>query len=220
MCSAAALRTPPEPMMDATAFRARTGATDDQMADLDMFRQRLAEANEHMNLVGPATVPDFWNRHAFDSWQLLDHPAGQGALRWADLGAGAGLPGVVLAIFLKTRPGGRIWLVDSLTKRCRFLSEVVEALALPAVVVNGRGEDQALTVDVVTARAVAPMDRLLAYAQPCLERGAQGLFLKGERAAEELNAARKSWRIEADLMASLSDPRGRLVHVRSARRVR
>ncbi|RZJ88767.1 MAG: 16S rRNA (guanine(527)-N(7))-methyltransferase RsmG, partial [Brevundimonas sp.] len=69
------------------------------MVDLEIFRQRLTETNAVMNLVGPDTLPDFWNRHAWDSAQLLDHAPG--ALRWADLGAGAGLPGIVLAILLK-----------------------------------------------------------------------------------------------------------------------
>src|SRR5690606_34610943 len=98
-------------------------------------------------LVGPATLPDFWNRHALDSWQLLGHAPE--ARTWADLGAGAGLPGVVLAIFLKGREDAHVWLVDSLTKRCRFLQQVVDALDLPATVVNGRAENEARPVDIV-----------------------------------------------------------------------
>jgi 16S rRNA (guanine527-N7)-methyltransferase len=105
--------------------------------------------------------------------------------------------------------------VDSLRKRCRFLQEVVDALSLPATVVWGRAEEQALKVDVVTARAVAPLTKLLGYAQPCLSRGAQGLFLKGEKAEAELLEASQVWHIEADLSPSRSDPRGRIVTVRS-----
>ena len=201
--------------MTAEEFQKATGAWPERMADLERFRVMLTEANEVMNLVGPDSLPDFWNRHAWDSAQLLDL-AGF-ARTWADLGAGAGFPGVVLAILLKGRPEAHVWLIDSLQKRCRFLQTIVDELALPATVVWGRAEEQAIKVDVVTARAVAPMERLLGYAQPYLSRGAQGLFLKGEKAEAELLEASKAWHVEADLSVSRSDPRGRIVTVRSLR---
>src|SRR5690606_23717223 len=100
--------------------------------------EKLTAANRVMNLVGPATLDIFWSRHAWDSAQLLD--LAPEARTWADLGAGAGLPGVVLAILLKGRPGAHVHLIDSMTKRCRFLSEVVGALDLPATVHNARAE--------------------------------------------------------------------------------
>ena len=199
-------------------FRAQTGADDANIADLTTFLALLTEANAVMNLVGPDTIPDFWNRHAWDSAQLLS--LAPEARTWADLGAGAGFPGVVLAILLKGRPGAHVWLIDSLGKRCRFLQTIVDTLDLPATVVNGRAEEQAITVDVVTARAVAAMDKLLGYAQPYLQRGAKGLFLKGERAEAELKDARRVWQFEAVLTVSRSDPRGRIVSVGSLRRVR
>lgn len=204
--------------MDAAEFQTLTGASDAAVADLETFRQRLAEANEHMNLVGPATMPDYWRRHVLDSAQLLDHAPD--ALTWADLGAGAGFPGVVLAILLKGRPDAHVWLIDSLGKRCRFLQTVVDELALPATVIWGRAEEQEVAVDVVTARAVAAMDKLLGYAQPYFDAGAQGLFLKGETVETELTEAWKSWRFEAECLPSRSDPRGRVVKVGSVRRVR
>jgi 16S rRNA (guanine527-N7)-methyltransferase len=201
--------------MTAEEFQKATGAWPERMADLERFRVMLTEANAVMNLVGPDSLPDFWNRHAWDSAQLLDL-AGF-ARTWADLGAGAGFPGVVLAILLKGRPDAHIWLIDSLQKRCRFLQTIVDELALPATVVWGRAEEQALKVDVVTARAVAPMEKLLGYAQPYLSRGAQCLFLKGEKAEAELREASKSWKVDAELSVSRSDPGGRIVTVRSLR---
>jgi 16S rRNA (guanine527-N7)-methyltransferase len=192
-------------------------ATPAQMANLHTFIARLTEANAVMNLVGPDSLPDVWNRHIRDSAQLLEMKPN--AKTWADLGAGAGFPGLVLAILLKDRPDSHVWLIDSLGKRCRFLQEVVDALSLRATVINGRAEDQRVKVDVVTARAVAPMEKLLAYAQPYLQRGAQGLFLKGEQAEAELIDARKVWQFDSDLSVSRSDPRGRIVSVRSLRRV-
>ena len=198
-------------------FQTLTGASDAAMADLTAFLAQLTEANAVMNLVGPDSIPDFWNRHAWDSAQLL--AVAPDALTWADLGAGAGFPGVVLAILLKGRPGAHVWLIDSLGKRCRFLQTVVDALDLPATVINGRAEDHAVRVDVVTARAVAPMEKLLGYAQGYIRAGAQAVFLKGEKAEAELLEARKVWHLESDLSLSRSDPRGRIVTVRSLRRV-
>lgn len=203
--------------LDAAGFQTLRAATPAQMADLATLIERLTVANAVMNLVGPDTIPDVWNRHILDSAQLLD--LAPEAVTWADLGAGAGFPGLVLAILLKDRADSHVWLIDSLGKRCRFLQEVVEALSLRATVVNGRAEEQRIKVDIVTARALAPMDRLLGYAQPYLQRGAQGLFLKGEKAEAELIEARKVWQFDSDLSVSRSDPRGRIVSVRSLRRV-
>ncbi len=204
--------------MSPSEFQALTGASPAAMTDLEVFAARLTEANAVMNLVGPDTIPDIWNRHYWDSAQLLS--LAPQARTWADLGAGAGFPGVVLAILLKGEPGAHVWLIDSLGKRCRFLQQVVDDLGLPATVINGRAEAQSLTVDVVTARAVAAMDKLLGYAQPYLQRGARGLFLKGEKAELEVAEARLVWQFDCDLSVSRSDPRGRIVSVRSLRRVR
>lgn len=204
--------------MTPTEFQALTNATPAQMGDLERFITRLTEANAVMNLIGPDTLPDVWNRHIWDSAQLLEHAPG--AQTWADLGAGAGFPGIVLAIMLKTQPKSHVWLIDSLGKRCRFLQEVVDGLSLRATVLNGRAEDNAVTVEVVTARAVAPMEKLLGYAQPYLQRGATGLFLKGEKAEGEVAEARKVWQFKSNLSISRSDPRGRIVSVRGISRVK
>lgn len=204
--------------MTPTEFQVLTNATPAQMGDLERFITRLTEANAVMNLIGPDTLPDVWNRHIWDSAQLLEHAPG--AQTWADLGAGAGFPGIVLAIMLKTQPKSHVWLIDSLGKRCRFLQEVVDGLSLRATVLNGRAEDNAVTVEVVTARAVAPMEKLLGYAQPYLQRGATGLFLKGEKAEGEVAEARKVWQFKSNLSISRSDPRGRIVSVRGISRVK
>jgi len=202
---------------EAVAFQTAMDATDAQMRDLDRYRLMLEDWNGRLNLVGPSALASFWPRHALDSAQLLR--LAPDALRWADLGTGAGLPGLILAIMLKTRPGARIHLVETLAKRCRFLEAVVEALDLPAEVINGRAEAIPLAVDVVTARAVAALPRLLTFAHPCLKAGAVGLFLKGRTAQAELDEARLDWRLDAELIQSLSDPDGRIVEIRSAYRV-
>lgn len=205
-------------VVSAEDFARISGATADQMERLESYLDLLAEWNEKMNLVGPATLPDFWNRHVLDSAQLLD--LAPEARTWADLGTGAGLPGVVLAILGRGRPGFHVHLVESMQKRCRFLDEVVRRLDLPATVHNARAEDIRLKADVVTARACAPLTRLLAFARPYLKQGALGLFLKGQDVQAELEQARRDWDLEAEVLQSRSDERGRIVKVRRLGNVR
>ncbi|HVN02526.1 MAG TPA: 16S rRNA (guanine(527)-N(7))-methyltransferase RsmG [Caulobacteraceae bacterium] len=196
---------------DAPGFVAATDATAAQVADLERLQALLGDWNARMNLVSAASLAEFWPRHAFDSAQLVGlAPA---ARTWVDIGAGAGFPGLVIAILLKGAPGAKVWLVESQAKRCRFLAEAVSALGLPAEVVNARAEDLKLKADVVTARAVAPLVRLLGYAQPCLARGAIGLFPKGRGAEAEIAEARKAWRFRCEAIPSRSDPDGRILRV-------
>jgi 16S rRNA (guanine527-N7)-methyltransferase len=203
---------------DAAAFQAAIGATTVQMADLETFRALLTDWNQRMNLVGPSALAEFWPRHAYDSAQLLD--MAPNARIWADLGAGAGFPGLVLAILQKDRPGARVHLVESVAKRCRFLAEVVAALDLPASVHHARAETLSLKVDIVTARACAPMAKLLGYAWPYLRNGAAGLFLKGQDVEVQLREATRYWRFDAELRPSLSHPQGRIVQIKGLSRVR
>ncbi len=216
--ASAPARLDPPRVTDAASFAAAVGASPRAMADLVAFLAMLEDWNGRMNLVGPSALADFWPRHAYDSAQLLGiEPE---ARTWADLGAGAGFPGLVLAILLKGQDRVAVHLVESLTKRCRFLQAVVDELALPAVVHNARAEALALKVDVVTARACAPMTRLLGFAEPYLKKGARGLFLKGQDVASELTEATKCWKFEAELLPSLSHGAGHIVSVKGLSRVR
>ena len=208
---------PPEAVALPPGFLEAVGATADRERDIEVFRTLLVQANQTMNLVGASTLGEFWRRHFVDSAQLLWFAPSTRV--WADLGSGAGLPGLVLAVLLKGRPGARVHLVESMAKRCRFLGEVVDALALPAVVHHTRAETLKLDVEMVTARACAPLDRLLGYAQPYFERGARGLFLKGAEVETEIGEAKKTWRFRAETKVSLSDPRGRLLWIEEPARV-
>ncbi len=215
-------RRPPDgigaQVTDTGSFQSTAGATPAQMADLEAFRALLADWNDRMNLVGPSALAEFWGRHAWDSAQLLQLEPD--ALTWADLGAGAGFPGVVLAILLKGRQGAKVHLVESMAKRCRFLEAAVQALDLPAQIHNARAESLALKVDIVTARACAPTPRLLEFAWPYLRAGAKGLFLKGQDVEAELAEATKSWDFNARLLPSRSSPDGRVIELTRLRRGR
>jgi 16S rRNA (guanine527-N7)-methyltransferase len=210
-------------------YAAATGAGAGEMDDLKAFRALLEDWSGRMNLVGPSALAEFWRRHAFDSAQLLDLARPEERV-WADIGAGAGFPGIVLAVRLKhqghaeSRAAGpaKVHLIESLAKRCRFLSEAVSTLDLPAEVHNARAEDLRLTgIDIVTARACAPLPKLLGYAAPLLKkRGARGLFPKGREAEAELAEARKTWTFEASMTESRSDPSGRILSIERLARVR
>lgn len=207
--SAAALLEPVAD--DAEEFAALAGASPTQLGDLARYQALLADWNQRLNLVSAASLADFWTRHAFDSAQLK--ALAPEARVWVDIGAGAGFPGLVLAILLKGMPGARVHLVESLAKKCRFLETVAETLDLPATIHNARAESLSLQADVVTARAVAPLERLLGYAQPHLAQGAIGLFPKGRNAEAEIAAARRRWRFDVSVIPSRSDPDGRILRV-------
>ena len=217
MSDAPSLAPPdPAPVMDAASFAEATTVDARQMADMETFRAQLSDWNGRMNLVGPSAIEDFWGRHAFDSAQLL--AMAPEALTWADLGAGAGFPGLVLAILLKGRPRVRIHLVESMAKRCIFLQAVVDTLALPATVHRVRAEELSLKVDIVTARACAPLPRLLEFAWPCLRKGATALFLKGQDVEAELSEATRYWDFAVQALPSRSGP-GQILRISEVSRV-
>jgi 16S rRNA (guanine527-N7)-methyltransferase len=175
----------------------------------------LTQRQQTLNLVAASTLPQVWTRHIADSLQLL--PLAPGARKWLDFGSGAGFPGLVIACALAETAGAEVHLVESTQKKAAFLRDVVEALSLPAIVHAQRIEDftrHTTRFDVVTARAVAPLERLLGYAFPLLKTGAVGLFPKGQDVGAELTQASKSWNIEADLIPSKTDPQARIVRVR------
>jgi 16S rRNA (guanine527-N7)-methyltransferase len=215
--SAAALLDAPE-VRDAASFAARTGCSAVQISELEQLQRLLTDWNSRMNLVSAASLDAFWPRHVFDSAQLP--PLAPCARTWVDIGAGAGFPGLVVAILLKGVAGARVHLVESQAKRCRFLTEAVQALALPAEVHNARAEALSLKADIVTARAVAPLGRLLSFAEPYFDQGAKGLFLKGEGAEAEVAEARQAWRFTCNILTSASDPRGRILQLEGLARAR
>jgi len=183
-------------------------------ARLDAFVSLVLRRQETMNLIAPSTIPTIWTRHVADSLQLLS--LAQDARSWIDLGSGAGFPGLVIACALADT--GQVHLVESTRKKAHFLRECVEALRLPAIVHAQRIEDftrsNKLRFEVVTARAVAPLEKLLGYANPLLKTGALGLFPKGQDVEAELTQASKSWKIDAELIPSKTDPHARIVLVR------
>ena len=185
---------------------------------LEQFVDLLLRWQRSTNLVASSTIPQTWTRHVANSLQLL--VLVPNARRWVDLGAGGGFPGIVIACALAGKAGVEVHLVESVQKKAAFLRAAVTELALPAIVHAQQIEDFASATpeqfDVVTARALAPLDRLIGYAIPLLKTGTVGLFPKGQDVEAELTLASKSWTIDADLVPSRTDPRSRIVRVRHA----
>lgn len=158
-------------------------ALDDAMA----FGQMLATRGVEHGLIGPHEVPRLWDRHLLNCAvvaELIEEQAGS----IVDIGSGAGLPGIVLAML---RPQVGITLLEPMERRCRFLSDCVAELGLAnATVLRGRAEDTVLRADIATARALAPLDRLAELAAGLVRPRGMVLAIKGRTAAEELKKAR------------------------------
>ena len=172
---------------------------------LQAYLDLLAVWQRRINLVGPATLADPWRRHVVDCGQLWRFWPDE-ARTLVDLGSGAGLPGLVLAVLGVPTTH----LVESDRRKAAFLREAARACGVQATVHAARIEDlpPLLGADVVTARALAPLPELLALAEPQLRPGAVCLFLKGRAAEAELTLARETWKMAVDRRASLSDPDG------------
>jgi 16S rRNA (guanine527-N7)-methyltransferase len=187
---------------------------------LSRFVALLCERQQRMNLVAASTVPRVWTRHVADSLQLLS--LAPEARRWADLGSGAGFPGMVIACAMADIPGSHVDLIESIGKKAAFLGEAVTATGAPATVHHARVEvvtpHLARNVDIVTARALAPLSTLLTMINPFIEKGAKALLHKGQDVDAELTEAAKYWTIDYDAVPSQTDPRGRILVVRRLKR--
>ena len=168
-----------------------------------------------MNLVAPSTLPKLWTRHIADSLQLL--ALAPSAKVWVDLGSGGGLPGVVLACALANTPGARLYLVERNAKKAAFLREAVRVTGAPGLVYAQGIEDVVDSlkgpVDCVTARALAPLNQLVGFAEPLVKQGAKALFLKGQDVEVELTEATKYWSIQPILHSSLTGGQGWIVEL-------
>ncbi|HEV2628091.1 MAG TPA: 16S rRNA (guanine(527)-N(7))-methyltransferase RsmG [Pseudolabrys sp.] len=189
---------------------------------LETFVALLLQWQQKTNLISPATIPNLWTRHVADSLQLID--LAPDAKVWVDFGAGGGFPAIPVACALAERPGAQVHLVESNGKKAAFLREAIRATGVPAVVHQKRIEDCGDSfgdkVDVVSARALAPLKILCDQAFPLIARGAVGLFPKGQDVAAELTEAAKYWRIEAETVPSRTSPEGCIVVVKGLLRLK
>lgn len=199
---------------------ARTfGVSRETLGRLETYAALLAQWQKTINLVAPSTLPEIWHRHFADSAQLLALAPPE-ATRWLDLGSGAGFPGLVLSILLAERGGAHMTLIESDSRKAAFLAEVARKTGAPVDIQGTRIEKIATQakvgpVDVATARALAPLPRLLELSAPFFSGPTIGLFLKGREAEAEVEAAKKLWDFNSVLEPSLTDDSGRIVVIRA-----
>jgi 16S rRNA (guanine527-N7)-methyltransferase len=205
---------------DLAADRIRSNVSRETFGRLEIIVSQLEKWQARINLVSPGTMSSVWQRHIADSLQLV--ALAPEALRWIDLGSGGGFPGLVVAAAFAEKPGFQMVLVESNGKKCAFLRETARLAGLPSDVLQGRIEDVVLKLpdrfDVVSARALAPLNILLELAEPLLAKGATGMFPKGQDVDDELRTATISWNLDADLIHSQTEAAAAIVMVRSASR--
>jgi 16S rRNA (guanine527-N7)-methyltransferase len=199
----------------ADGFARRVQVSRETMARLEAYVRLLTAWNRRINLVGRTTIGEVWQRHILDSAQLLQHLP-PGTRRVVDLGSGAGLPGLILAIFGVPE----VHLIESDRRKAAFLAEAIRVTEAPAVLHTQRVERvAAFGADVVTARACAPLPALLDLARSFLGPGTICLFLKGRAAAAELTEAEKDWNMRVTMLPSVTDPHGAILKLEDVSRV-
>ncbi len=216
------MAAPNQQLNSAEAFRAATNVSRETLDRLERYAALLEKWNRAINLVARDSLSDLWRRHMLDSaqlWPLLPRIQGR-ARRILDLGSGAGFPGLVLAIMATAEGDGEVHLVEADKKKAAFLREAARVADAPVTLHVQRIENLSpFPVDAVTARACAPLSRLLDYAAPFLrptEPGAAptvGLFLKGRNVDRELTEAREKWKMQAELLPSRTDATARILRI-------
>lgn len=208
--------------MTQATWRDASGAV---LADFDVSRETshrieriietLDEWRGRINLIGPGEWSHVWPRHVADSLQLLDHiPRGA---RIMDFGSGAGFPGLIIAA--DRCPESHVMLVESVGKKCAYLRSAAAAAGLPVRVVQARVESLAPEpAQIVTARAVAALPRLLDLSAPWLEKGGIALFPKGRTWQEELTRAKQSWNFTCEAIVSRTHPEGAILKISEVQR--
>ncbi|MFL5235993.1 MAG: 16S rRNA (guanine(527)-N(7))-methyltransferase RsmG [Rhizomicrobium sp.] len=201
-------------------FARATGVSRETLARLKAFVGTLADWNARHNLVSRGSLEHVWRRHVWDSAQL-GRLVPASANNLVDLGSGAGFPGLVLAVLLRERPGFRAVLYESIRKKADFLDAAAKSAGAPVEIRCARIEEASTEMfDVVTARACAPLIKLVRYAQRFQGPGTTNLFLKGRDIEAELTEAHKYWKMCIVRHASRTDCSGTILEIRELNRVR
>lgn len=197
--------------MGSGAFQKATGVSRETLDRLATYHHLLQKWQKAINLVGPKTMGDAWSRHFLDSAQLYQMaPADRRTGVWLDMGAGAGFPGLVIALL----GAKHVHLVESDLRKATFQREVIRATGAPATVHAARMETLApFPVDMITARAFAPLEKLLEMAYPFWSEDVTGLFPKGRDVELELTQATKCWKMGVELLESQTDGDARILRI-------
>jgi 16S rRNA (guanine527-N7)-methyltransferase len=211
---------PARPISGPEDFAAAFNVSRETLGQLLIYVGLLEQWQPRINLVAGATLPDVWHRHVADSAQLL--ALAPDARTWLDLGSGAGFPGLVIAILAHGKSGPRVTLVESDRRKSAFLAEVARRTGISVEIHTARIEQIATqrmleVVDVVSARALAPLVRLIPMSLPFFGDETVGLFPKGRDAESEVAQARANWAFDVEMTPSLTDAAARIVAIRRPR---
>lgn len=208
-------------------FSEQFNVSRETLEQLKLYVELLRKWQKAVNLVAPSTLDHIWSRHIGDSAQIVDiliesdSPKKSGY--WLDIGSGGGFPGLVAAIMLSEQFDYRFHLVESNGRKCAFLSDVVRHLALPVEIHNKRIEDMAQNpsfaqVSIISARAVASMEKLLTLTQPFVGSDTVSYFFKGRETQSELNHASLEWEFCSKQYGSRTSSEGRIVEITGQKR--
>jgi 16S rRNA (guanine527-N7)-methyltransferase len=203
------------------SFAAAYDVSRETLERLHRYEALLKKWNPAINLVSPQTLRDVWTRHFHDSAQIYEMAPTTDATIWADLGAGGGFPGLVIAILAaEKQPGLTVTLVESDQRKAAFLMTVVRELGLRAHILSERIEAiSPLGADILSARALAPLPKLLEFAELHLKPGGVALFPKGAKWRDELSEAQKTWRFDVICHASVTDSEATVLKISGVSRV-
>lgn len=185
---------------------------------LDQYAEMIRKWNPSINLISKSSLDEVYERHLLDSLQILRGPCVPDGL-WVDIGSGGGLPGLVVAIDAKANAQDRpVVLIESDKRKATFLREVIRTLRLNAEVLTKRIEDvPPLSAKVVSARALASLTALCAFASRHLAEDGMAIFHKGENRAAELIIARKSWTFDMTEVQSITNPDAAILYLKELR---
>ena len=200
------------------AFREAFGVSRETTEKLECYEVELRRWQKAVNLVAPKTMDEIWHRHFADSAQLRELIPSN-AEHLVDVGSGGGFPGLVLATMLAEGRDIRVTLVESDTRKAAFLRETARRMEIPVEILSTRIESNAsvqtlIDVDILVARAFAPLRRLLSLVFPVFSYRTVGVFLKGRDIAHEIDDAREDWTFEVELHESVTDQEGRMAVIR------
>ncbi|MBV7380076.1 16S rRNA (guanine(527)-N(7))-methyltransferase RsmG [Maritimibacter dapengensis] len=200
--------------MTAEFFADQVDVSRETLERLEIYARLIERWNPKINLVSRRTLDDLWNRHFLDSAQVFD-AAPLNASTWADLGTGGGFPGLIVAIMAAdVRPDLRVTCVESDSRKATFLRTVLRETGVSATVLNKRIEAvEPLAADVVSARALAPLPRLLDFADRHLAENGTALFSKGEGYEKEFQDALETWRFQVDKIPSRTNSEAVILRV-------
>jgi 16S rRNA (guanine527-N7)-methyltransferase len=199
-------------------FQKAFGVPRETVEKLEVYAALLSQWQKAVNLVSPATLNETWHRHFADSAQLFGLVSAPKS--WVDLGSGAGFPGLVIAILMANHHNCVVHLIESNGRKCAFLAEVSRQTGVRVQIHEGRIENIVKSgaigaADVVSSRALAPLDRLLGLAHGFFGSGTSGLFLKGREASAEVDEASAQWRFDHRTVPSRTNADGCIVEVRN-----